>query len=107
MVSRDGNRAESAPRAHITLVRPPAISSRFSYTIGVVLPLGPAYLAGTLLEAGYLVAAVDGLGEAPFQRGPTSRTRPPTNANTTPPRTATSTTSPASSNATGIFTYQS
>src|SRR5439155_5253239 len=73
MVSRDGNRAESAPRAHITLVRPPAISSRFSYTIGVVLPLGPAYLAGALLEAGHLVAAVDGLGEAPFQRGPTSQ----------------------------------
>ena len=73
MVSRDGNRAECAPRAHITLVRPPAISSRFSYTIGVVLPLGPAYLAGALLEAGHLVAAVDGLGEAPFQRGPTSQ----------------------------------
>src|SRR2546430_16512569 len=70
MVSRDGNRAESAPRAHITLVRPPAISSRFSYTIGVVLPLGPAYLAGALLEAGHLVAAGGGLGGAPFLLGP-------------------------------------
>lgn len=60
-------------RCHITLVRPPAVSSRFAYTIGVVLPLGPAYLAGSLLEAGYRVSVVDALGESPHQRGPTSQ----------------------------------
>jgi len=59
-------------RRHITLVRPPAISSRFAYTVGVVLPIGPAYIAGSLLAAGHRVAAVDALGEAPLQRGPTS-----------------------------------
>jgi radical SAM superfamily enzyme YgiQ (UPF0313 family) len=58
---------------HITLVRPPAISSRYSYTVGVVLPLGPAYIASSLLEAGHDVAVVDALGEAPLQRGPTSQ----------------------------------
>jgi radical SAM superfamily enzyme YgiQ (UPF0313 family) len=64
--SRDGGR-------HITLVRPPTVSSRFAYVVGVVLPLGPAYLAAALLEAGYRVGVVDALGEAPLQRGPTSQ----------------------------------
>jgi len=58
---------------HITLVRPPAVSSRFSYTVGVVLPLGPAYVAGALIERGHRVAVVDAVGEAPLQRGPTSQ----------------------------------
>jgi radical SAM superfamily enzyme YgiQ (UPF0313 family) len=58
--------------AHVTLVRPPATSSKFSYTIGVVLPLGPAYLAGALHEAGHRAAIVDAVGEAPLQRGLTS-----------------------------------
>ena len=30
---------------HITFVRPPVISSRVAYTVGVVLPIGPAYVA--------------------------------------------------------------
>lgn len=66
---------EGAPDspAHITIVRPPAVSSRFSYTIGVVLPLGPAYLAGALLKAGFRVGVIDALGEAPMQRGPTGQ----------------------------------
>ncbi len=67
--------AVSAHRAargrHVTIIRPPAISTRFTYTIGVVLPLGPAYVAATLLEAGHRVAVIDALGEAPLQRGPT------------------------------------
>jgi anaerobic magnesium-protoporphyrin IX monomethyl ester cyclase len=58
---------------HFTLIRPPAVSSRFSYTVGVVLPLGPAYLAGALLQAGHRVGVIDALGEAPLQRGPTSQ----------------------------------
>jgi radical SAM superfamily enzyme YgiQ (UPF0313 family) len=47
------------------------VSSRFAYTVGVVLPLGPAYLAAALLEAGHRMAVVDALVEAPLQRGPT------------------------------------
>src|SRR5215510_4468362 len=77
MTSQDGPAGAlgdiSARGRHITLVRPPAISSRFSYTVGVVLPLGPAYVAGSLLEAGHDVEVVDALGEAPLQRGPTSQ----------------------------------
>lgn len=76
MTSQDGSAGAlgdvPARGRHITLVRPPAISSRFSYTVGTVLPLGPAYVAAALLEAGHEVAVVDALGEAPFQTGPTS-----------------------------------
>lgn len=70
----DDSPNEIAPRGrHVTLVRPPAISTRFTYTIGVVLPLGPAYVAAALLEAGHRVAVIDALGEAPLERGLTSQ----------------------------------
>src|SRR5438477_11548374 len=70
----DDSRNEVAPRGrHVTLLRPPAISTRFTYTIGVVLPLGPAYIAAALLKAGHRVAVVDALGEAPLERGLTSQ----------------------------------
>ncbi len=61
------------PGRHVTLIRPPAISTRFTYTIGVVLPLGPAYVAAALLKAGHRVAVIDALGEAPLERGLTSQ----------------------------------
>jgi radical SAM superfamily enzyme YgiQ (UPF0313 family) len=71
---RDGHGAGTVPRGvHVSIVRPPAVSSRFSYTVGVVLPLGPAYLAAALVDAGHRAAVVDALGEAPLQRGPTSQ----------------------------------
>jgi radical SAM superfamily enzyme YgiQ (UPF0313 family) len=71
---RDGQRPGTVARGvHVTIVRPPAVSSRFSYTVGVVLPLGPAYLAAALVEAGHRAAVVDALGEAPLQRGPTAQ----------------------------------
>ncbi len=57
----------------MTLVRPPAISTRFTYTVGVVLPIGPAYVAAALREAGYEVAVIDALGEAPLERGLTAQ----------------------------------
>jgi radical SAM superfamily enzyme YgiQ (UPF0313 family) len=67
-------RPEAATRgAHITIIRPPSVSSRFAYSVGIVPPLGPAYLAAALLEGGHRVAVVDALGEAPLQRGPTDR----------------------------------
>lgn len=62
--------APSGP--HVTLIRPPAVSSRFAYTVGTVLPIGPAYVAGALVAGGSRVAVIDALGEAPMQRGPTS-----------------------------------
>ena len=72
--SPDGRAATvAAPGPHITIVRPPAVSSRFSYTVGIVLPIGPAYVAGALLQGGCRVHVVDALGEAPLQRGPTSQ----------------------------------
>jgi radical SAM superfamily enzyme YgiQ (UPF0313 family) len=54
--------------SHITLIRPPAVSSRHAYSVMVVPPLGPAYVAGALLGAGHAVTAVDALGEAPLER---------------------------------------
>jgi radical SAM superfamily enzyme YgiQ (UPF0313 family) len=65
--------SEMRSSQHVTLVRPPAISTRFTYTIGVVLPLGPAYVAAALLQAGHRAAVVDALGEAPLERGLTSQ----------------------------------
>lgn len=54
--------------AHLTLIRPPAVSSLHAYSLAFVPPLGPAYLAGALLAAGHEVAVIDALGEAPLQR---------------------------------------
>ena len=72
--SRVGDAPDAGPGGrHITLVRPPAVSSPYAYAVGVVLPLGPAYLAAALLEAGHRVAVIDALGEAPLQRGPTAQ----------------------------------
>jgi radical SAM superfamily enzyme YgiQ (UPF0313 family) len=39
----------------------------------VILPIGPAYVAAALLEAGHRVAVIDALGEAPLARGLTSQ----------------------------------
>jgi anaerobic magnesium-protoporphyrin IX monomethyl ester cyclase len=56
------------PSACIALVRPPAVSSLHSYSVAVVPPLGPAYIAAALEAAGHRVHVVDALGEAPFNR---------------------------------------
>jgi len=64
-------RATALP-GHVTLIRPPAISTRFTYTLGVVLPLGPAYVAAALVRVGHAVAVIDALGEAPLERVVTS-----------------------------------
>ncbi len=61
------------PGLHVTIVRPPAVASRFSYTVGLILPIGAAYVAGALVEAGHRVGVIDAVGEAPLQRTPTSR----------------------------------
>ena len=52
---------------HITLVRPPALLTRHSVQGALTPPIGLAYLASSLIEAGHSVNVVDAIGEAPFQ----------------------------------------
>ncbi len=54
---------------NLVLVRPPAVSSRHAYSVGVVPPIGLAYVASALRAAGNEVAVIDALGEAPLRRG--------------------------------------
>ncbi|APR79850.1 Radical SAM domain protein [Minicystis rosea] len=56
--------------SHIALIRPPAVTSRRSYSTRIVPPLGAAYIAGALLAAGHRVTVIDALGEAPRARYP-------------------------------------
>lgn len=56
--------------AHIVLLRPPAVSSLHAYSIGLVPPLGLAYIAAALESAGHRVTAIDALGESPFNVHP-------------------------------------
>ncbi len=62
------SRQELAPSARIALIRPPAVSSLRAYSVAVVPPLGPAYVAAALESAGHRVDVIDALGEAPFAR---------------------------------------
>ncbi len=57
-----------SPGARITLLRPPAVASVYAYSVPVVPPLGPAYVAGALEAAGHHVTVIDALGEAPLAR---------------------------------------
>lgn len=56
----------------ITLIRPPAVSSLHAYSVGIVPPLGPAYVAAALVAAGHHVSVIDALGEAPLARHPSA-----------------------------------
>lgn len=58
--------------ARVTLIRPPAVSSLHSYSVAVVPPLGPAYIAAALESAGHQVTVIDALGEAPLARHPSA-----------------------------------
>ncbi|MBF0626076.1 MAG: B12-binding domain-containing radical SAM protein [Magnetococcales bacterium] len=55
-------RKSRRPR-HVTLVRPPSIVSRFAVAAPLTPPLGLAYVAAFLREAGHTVRLVDGVGE--------------------------------------------
>jgi len=50
--------------SRLLLLRPPSIFSKFAYSAAVTMPLGLAYLAASLLEAGHEVEVIDALGEA-------------------------------------------
>ena len=52
--------------SHVTLVRPPLLVSRNTLQGPLTPPVGPAYLAGSILEAGQDVTIVDAVGEAAF-----------------------------------------
>ncbi|MDX2167116.1 MAG: radical SAM protein [Deltaproteobacteria bacterium] len=54
--------------ARITLIRPPAVASLHAYSLAIVPPLGPAYVAAALEAAGHQVTVIDALGEAPLAR---------------------------------------
>ena len=63
---------KSTPTVRITLIRPPAVSSLHSYSVAIVPPLGPAYVAAALESAGHHVTVIDALGEAPLARHPSA-----------------------------------
>ena len=81
MVSRTtpsaGHSSQPSSRrpVRITLIRPPAVASLHAYSIAVVPPLGPAYIAAALESAGHQVTVIDALGEAPLARHPSAHPR--------------------------------
>ena len=53
--------------AKVTLLRPPLLVPMWSDSGPLTPPVGPAYLAASLREAGHTARIVDGIGENPFQ----------------------------------------
>jgi anaerobic magnesium-protoporphyrin IX monomethyl ester cyclase len=56
--------------AIVTLLRPPLLVPTWSDSGPLTPPIGPAYLAASLRQAGHVARIVDGLGENPFQVTP-------------------------------------
>lgn len=56
--------------AHITLIRPALVSTPRSFSVVIAPPLGLAYVAAALEQAGHGLAVIDALGEAPEARRP-------------------------------------
>jgi len=53
--------------ATVTILRPPLLVPTWSDSGPLTPPIGPAYLAASLRQAGHTVRIVDGLGENPLQ----------------------------------------
>ena len=53
--------------AIVTILRPPLLVPTWSDSGPLTPPVGPAYLAASLRQAGHVARIVDGLGENPFQ----------------------------------------
>ena len=62
--------AKTTTPTTVTLLRPPLLVPVWSDSVPLTPPIGPAYLAASLLHAGHRVRIVDGLGENPFQVTP-------------------------------------
>jgi anaerobic magnesium-protoporphyrin IX monomethyl ester cyclase len=54
----------------VTILRPPLLVPTWSDSGPLTPPIGPAYLASSLRQAGHIPRIVDGLGENPFQVTP-------------------------------------
>lgn len=52
---------------HLTLIRPPSVFTVNSYIASITPPIGLAYLAGALLQAGHQVTIVDSIGLDPYR----------------------------------------
>ena len=57
----------------VTIIRPPTVFSRRAYSAPIVPPLGSAYLAAALREAGVETQVIDAVGEDISHIGVTSR----------------------------------
>lgn len=51
----------------VQIIRPFSVTSKNNYSAPVTLPIGPAYLAAVLEQAGYPVEIIDGVGENIYQ----------------------------------------
>src|SRR6266480_2021668 len=57
-------RPTQTPPAKIALIRPPILQIPVSFSsFGAMLPIGPAYVAAVLRDAGHQVTAIDAPGE--------------------------------------------
>ena len=52
----------------VVLLRTPMVVPKWAHASSICPPLGLAYVAAALLQAGYDVRCIDSLGEAPFQK---------------------------------------
>ena len=55
-------------RIKLVLLRTPMVVPKWGHVETVCPPLGLAYVAASLQQAGYEVSSVDAIGEAPLQR---------------------------------------
>ena len=58
--------------SHVGLIRPALVTSRGAMGAPILPPIGPAYVAAVLEQAGHRVTVVDAPGEAPLRRRATS-----------------------------------
>lgn len=58
----------STDQNKVVLLRTPMVVPKWSHAFSICPPLGMAYVAAALRQAGYGVRCIDSLGEAPFQK---------------------------------------
>jgi anaerobic magnesium-protoporphyrin IX monomethyl ester cyclase len=72
VVERGGRHADrpGSSLAFVTLIRPPTLQARWGHATPTCPPLGLAYVAAALRDAGHEVRIVDAVGEAVSRMGP-------------------------------------